>query len=115
MVSYSSLYARSKNVKIPAGRWRMKRPERLVYLILGAALSPVTIPWLERVRVFPVAIGHPMVIAVGIVAVFANVWAIEQLHITMKTIRTREAEQKLKQQADEEIVAHELPHGPAGH
>ncbi|OFZ18719.1 MAG: hypothetical protein A2X94_05905 [Bdellovibrionales bacterium GWB1_55_8] len=124
MVSYSSLYARSKQVKIPPLRWSMKRPERLVYLTVGAALSPVTIPWLEKIREFPVAIGHPMIIALGIVAVFANSCAIEQLWYTMKATLAQEAEEKRRKLAqekellgDDELLTHrEAPNhgGPLG-
>ncbi|OFZ53363.1 MAG: hypothetical protein A2428_10395 [Bdellovibrionales bacterium RIFOXYC1_FULL_54_43] len=116
MVSYSSLFARAERVKLPPAKWSMRRPERLVYLVTGAALSPVTIPWLERVREFPVAIGHPMVIALGVVAVFANVCAVEQFFHTMKAIRVREAEAARKAEQDSghelEMIEHEAPSRP---
>ena len=108
MVSYSSIFARAEQVKLPPTKWSMRRPERLVYLITGAALSPVTIPWLERVREFPIAIGHPMIIALGIVAVFANFCAIEQFYYTMKAIRTLEAEQKAAEAARQATIDREL-------
>jgi len=92
MVSYSSAQAEAMQVEPPKGS--MRRPERAVYLILGAALSPVTIPWFEASRDYPIAIGHPMVIALGLVAVMANVSAIERLWVVAKVIRVREAELK---------------------
>ncbi|MEK6705557.1 MAG: CDP-alcohol phosphatidyltransferase family protein [Bdellovibrionota bacterium] len=95
MVSYSSMMARAEAVKLPSRKWSMRRPERILYLVFGAALSPVTIPWFERVREFPIAIGHPMVVALSLVAVFANFCAIEQFWHTMKVIRAREAEEAL--------------------
>ncbi|HLD98767.1 MAG TPA: CDP-alcohol phosphatidyltransferase family protein [Bdellovibrionota bacterium] len=118
MVSYSSLFARAEQVKLPPAKWSMRRPERLVYLVTGAALSPVTIPWLERVREFPVAIGHPMVIALGVVAVFANFCAVEQFFHTMKAIRVREAEEKAARKAEQnaghelEMIEHQAPSRP---
>ncbi|HAR43285.1 MAG TPA: hypothetical protein DCS07_11765 [Bdellovibrionales bacterium] len=108
MVSYSSIFARAEQIKLPPTKWSMRRPERLVYLITGAALSPVTIPWLERVREFPLAIGHPMIISLGIVAVFANFCAIEQFYYTMKAIRELEAKQKAAEAARLANIEQEL-------
>ena len=42
-------------------------------------------------RDFVVPIGHPMVIAIGLVAVLANVSAIERLWAIAKAVRAREA------------------------
>lgn len=89
MVSYSSAKAEALHVAPPKGN--MRRPERAIYLTLGAALSPITIPWLERVREFPVPIGHPMVFALGLVAFLANLSAIERLWAIAKAVRARKA------------------------
>lgn len=89
MVSYSSAKAEAMNVDPPKGS--MRRPERGLYLILGAALSPVTIPWLERVREFPIPIAHPMIMALGLIGVLANVSAVERFWAIAKQIRIREA------------------------
>jgi phosphatidylglycerophosphate synthase len=89
MVSYSSAKAEALQVSPPKGS--MRRPERALYLILGAALSPVTIPWWEATRDFPVAIGHPMVAALTLVAVLSNVSAVERLVAIAKAMRQREA------------------------
>jgi CDP-diacylglycerol--glycerol-3-phosphate 3-phosphatidyltransferase len=90
MVSYSTAKAEALHVDPPKGS--MRRPERALYLILGAALSPVTIPIFEQDRDFTIAIGHPMVIAVSLVAVLANLSAIERLYAIAKAMRVREAE-----------------------
>jgi phosphatidylglycerophosphate synthase len=90
MVSYSSAKAEALQVSPPKGS--MRRPERAFYLILGAALSPVTIPWWEASREFPVAIGHPMVAALTMVAVLSNVSAVERLVAIAKAMREREAQ-----------------------
>jgi CDP-diacylglycerol--glycerol-3-phosphate 3-phosphatidyltransferase len=89
MVSYSTAKAEALHVAPPKGS--MRRPERAVYLILGAALSPVTIPIFEDDRVFTIPIGHPMVCAVALVAVLANISAIERLYAIAKAMRAREA------------------------
>jgi phosphatidylglycerophosphate synthase len=89
MVSYSTAKAEALQVSPPKGS--MRRPERAFYLILGAALSPVTIPWWEATREFPVAIGHPMVAALTLVAVLSNFSAVERLVAIAKAMREREA------------------------
>lgn len=90
MVSYSSAKAEALQIDPPKGS--MRRPERALYLTLGAALSPVTIPWLEIDRPFSMPIGHPMVIALCLVAVIANVSAVERFWAIAKAIRVRERE-----------------------
>lgn len=90
MVSYSSAKAEALHVSPPKGS--MRRPERALYLLAGAAFSPVTIPWLEVVREFPVPIGHPMVVALGLIAVLSNVSAVERLLAISRAIRVRDAE-----------------------
>lgn len=88
MVSYSTAKAESLNVEVPRGN--MRRTERAVFLTLGAVLSPITIPWLEIRHEFPVPVGYPMVIALGIVAVLANFSAAERFMAIAKSIRARE-------------------------
>ncbi len=92
MVSYSSAKAEALQVSAPSGS--MRRPERAVYLILGALLSPLTIPIFETDRPYSIAMGHPMVIALCLVAVLANVSAVERLWAIAKAIRVREAEER---------------------
>ena len=106
MVSYSTAKAEALHVDPPKGS--MRRPERALYLILGAALSPVTIPIFENERTWGIAIGHPMVFAVALVGVMANLSAIERLYAIAKAMRRREAELRLNKaatvQADEETA-----------
>ncbi len=87
MVSYSTAKAESLQVAPPKGS--MRRPERGFYLTLGAALSPITIPWLETDGKFSVPMGHPMVMALGLVAVVANVSAIERMVSIARAARLR--------------------------
>lgn len=111
MVSYSTAKAEALHVDPPKGS--MRRPERALYLILGAALSPITIPIFETDRMFSIAIGHPMVFAVAMVAVLSNLSAIERLHSVAKAMRRREALPKesleaaaLAEETAEEAEAH---------
>lgn len=102
MVSYSTAKAEALNVKLPKGG--LRRPERAVLLTLGAALSPITIPWLELYRDYSISIGHPMVIALALVALFSNKSAIERLVYIAKTIRQREKVQT-QMEKDSSVVA----------
>lgn len=88
MVSYSTAKAEALQVSPPKGS--MRRPERAVYLITGAALSPVTIPIFEQERTWGIAIGHPMVFAVILVGVLSNLSAIERLGVIAREVRRRE-------------------------
>lgn len=97
MVSYSTAKAEALHVDPPKGS--MRRPERAVYLILGAALSPVTIPIFENERTWGIAIGHPMVFALALVAVMSNLSAIERLYAIAKAMRRREAALRAKNAA----------------
>ena len=87
MVSYST--AKAEALKVEPSKGSMRRPERALCLTVGAALSALTIPWLEAEREFPVHIGYPMVVALGLVAVIANVSAIERLWSIAKAVRLR--------------------------
>jgi hypothetical protein len=109
MISYSTAKAEALQVSPPKGS--MRRPERALYLILGAALSPVTIPYWEATRDFPVAIGHPMVAALALVAVLSNVSAAERLYAIAKQVREREArDAEAKRLAAEAAAAAEAHH-----
>jgi len=90
MVSYSTAKAEALQIDPPHGS--MRRPERALYLTLGAALSPLTISLFEDgERPFSIAIGHPMVLAICLVAVVGNLSAIERLWSIARAVRVREA------------------------
>lgn len=106
MVSYSTAKAEALQIDPPKGA--MRRPERAFYLILGATLSPVTIPWLELYRSFSIPIGHPMVLSLCLVAVVSNISAIERFWAIAKEVRMRNsvaisAEEPQTQASDEEL------------
>jgi CDP-diacylglycerol---glycerol-3-phosphate 3-phosphatidyltransferase len=88
MISYSTTKAEALGIDPPKGN--MRRPERAVYLTLGATLSALTIGWLETRQQFSIPIGYPMVLALGLVAVVANVSSIERFWSIAKAIRVRE-------------------------
>lgn len=97
MVSYSSAKAEALQIDPPKGS--MRRPERALYLTLGAILSPITISLFESVPYTIIPVGHPMVLALGLVAVLANASAIERMYFLAKAIRLREAEALKRQLA----------------
>ena len=106
MVSYSTTKAEALNVDPPKGT--MRRPERAVYLTLGATLSALTIPWLERHQQFSIPIGYPMALALGLVAVVANVSSIERFGSIAKAIRVRERDlSEIGTRTAEETVSEE--------
>jgi phosphatidylglycerophosphate synthase len=106
MVSYSTAKAEALNVAPPKGN--MRRPERAVYLTLGAVLSAFTIPWLETHPEFSIAIGYPMVMALGLVAVIANVSSIKRLWSIAKAIRVREKDlAEARTKADGKVLVEE--------
>lgn len=104
MVSYTTAKSEALNIKIPKGN--MRRPERALYLTLGAALSPLSIQLYELDRVYPMAMGYPMVLAVFIVAILSNISACDRLMALAKQIRVREREAMIAKNKSE-IEVHE--------
>jgi CDP-diacylglycerol--glycerol-3-phosphate 3-phosphatidyltransferase len=86
MVSYSTAKAEAMNVKPPP--CSMRRPERAIYLILGAALSPISLPY-ETLHGFP-PIAAPMVVSLILVAGVSNISAALRFWKIAKSIRARE-------------------------
>jgi CDP-diacylglycerol--glycerol-3-phosphate 3-phosphatidyltransferase len=77
MVSYGSAKAEALGVPVPPGA--MRRAERAVCLCLGVGLTPVSV-WVARGVDLPAwAVRTPLVVAVGLIAVVANVSAIRRL------------------------------------
>jgi phosphatidylglycerophosphate synthase len=119
MVSYSTSKAEALGIDLPQAS--MRRPERAVYLTFGAALSAVTIPWLESAHSqLSAPPGYPMVIALGFVAGVANVSAVQRFWSIAKAIRMREkdlAEAPIKMSEHdliEEKDASPMSHHPTG-
>ncbi len=88
MVSYSTAKAEALHIPPPPGI--MRRPERAFYLILGAALSPIPMPFLDAIFNFPFNVGYPLLFATFFVAVLSNISAIERLWTIGRAMRERE-------------------------
>jgi len=106
MISYSTAKAESLHVAPPPGI--MRRPERAFYLILGAALSPIPMPWLEDLNPFATPIAFPMITAVCLVGLLTNISAIERFYTIALAIREREAEAGAADRANAEASRHDL-------
>lgn len=116
MVAYSTAKSEAMHVELPKST--MRRPERAFYLILGAALCPITIPIFEVYREFNIAVGHPMVVALCLVAVLSNVTAFERFMMIAKaaTLREREETEARKRAAQAALVVEEkVPQPQARH
>ena len=88
MVSYSSAKAEALGISPPAGS--MRRPERAIYLMMGSALSAISIASWESDWGGPIAVGYPMVFACGLVAVLSHSSALERLFWTAREVRRQE-------------------------
>ena len=78
MVSYATAKAEALRAEVPRGA--MRRPERAAYLIAGAALTPLLAPLLGGATVAASWTAElPILAAVGLVAVIANVSAVRRL------------------------------------
>ncbi len=77
MISYAS--AKADAFQIAAPRGIMRRHERSAYLLGGALLSSWTIPHFERALPSTAPQGIPLLVAIGIVAVLANVSAVQRM------------------------------------
>ncbi len=113
MVSYST--AKAEALHVPAGKGNMRRAERVVYLTLGATLSAVTVPWLETRPVRPVAVGYPMILALVLVAIVANISAIERFRSIAKSVRYREKDAAEGHSKAENILIEEQEDSQPGH
>jgi CDP-diacylglycerol---glycerol-3-phosphate 3-phosphatidyltransferase len=79
MVSYGSAKAEAIGVAVPPGA--MRRPERAVCLCAGTTLA-TPFAWLTRCRALPAWETHlPLLLALALVAVGANVSAIHRLRL----------------------------------
>jgi CDP-diacylglycerol--glycerol-3-phosphate 3-phosphatidyltransferase len=88
MVSYSTAKAEALHVTPPRGM--MKRTDRYVYLILGALLSPFSIYYLEAGSTFPHALAYPLLLTVSIIAIFANISAVQRLYAVAQAVTTEQ-------------------------
>ena len=88
MVSYAT--AKAEALAVPAPRGSMRRSERAVYLFFGAGFTPLCELVAGPSR--PLAVRQaPMVFAIAIVAVVANVSVVHRFRAIIASIRGREA------------------------
>lgn len=92
MVSYSTAKAEALQVTPPRGN--MRRSERALYLTLGAIVAPISITAFETQEYYPTNLGYPMIFALAMIALFANISAVQRLYAIAKAVRAREEEQK---------------------
>lgn len=71
MITYST--AKAEALRLAPPRGSMKRSDRLALLIAGAALTPCSLRWLESPGPW---LGWPLLGAIGLIAVLANLSAI---------------------------------------
>ncbi len=95
MVSYSTALAEILKVEIPHGG--MRRPERMVYLILGTTLTPLTLALYN---------SHlPMIIALGLVSVIGNISAMRRILVAIRRLKEKQIA-KLTLQPAATVVQH---------
>jgi len=82
MITYSTAKAEALNIKPPRGF--MKRAERMVYMLVAAALSPISVYWFENPIGGQAALAVPMLVALGIIAVFSHISALYRLFALAK-------------------------------
>lgn len=105
MISYSTAKAEAMGIPPPAGI--MRRPERALYLTLGAALSNIPMPWLETTFGYDSSIGYPMISALLFVGILSNISAIERLWTVALLIRERDEALNAEVVASAEMIVGE--------
>jgi CDP-diacylglycerol--glycerol-3-phosphate 3-phosphatidyltransferase len=98
MISYAS--AKADAFQIVAPRGIMRRHERSAYLLGGALLSSWTIPHLERGLPTDAPHGLPLLFALGVVAVLANVSAVQRMIAIAAASRAPRVEPKPARKSD---------------
>jgi phosphatidylglycerophosphate synthase len=87
MVSYATAKAESLLVEVPRGA--MRRPERAVYLVLGAGLVPVVAFVRTRCGLSPWVDMLPLAFVLALVAVVGNASAVARLASVARQVRIR--------------------------
>ncbi|HXN30433.1 MAG TPA: CDP-alcohol phosphatidyltransferase family protein [Polyangiaceae bacterium] len=85
MVSYATAKAEAFRVDVPRGA--MRRQERAVYLVLGAALTPLAAAAAAR-WALPTWVGQlPLFLALALLATVGNVSAVGRLYAVARAVR----------------------------
>lgn len=111
MVSYATVKAEA--LAVPAPRGSMRRAERAVYLFFGAGFTPLAQLLAGPSR--PLVVRQaPMVFAIALVAVVANVSVVRRFRAIMGSIRQRErAVAASKTEATTDATTEDKPGGKA--
>jgi CDP-diacylglycerol--glycerol-3-phosphate 3-phosphatidyltransferase len=89
MVSYTTAKAEAMNVTPPRGS--MRRPERAVYLLSGAALTAITKAlWGDSNSISLVLREFPMIFSLFLVAAVTNVSTVMRLRAVIHNLRARD-------------------------
>lgn len=89
MISYSTAKAEAMQIEPPRGN--MKRTERVVYLIVGALLSAFSVELLEPNLPLTQPLALPLLLAIALIAVAANVSAVRRLAALSRGVSRRAA------------------------
>jgi CDP-diacylglycerol--glycerol-3-phosphate 3-phosphatidyltransferase len=86
MISYSS--AKAEALQVPSPKGAMRRHERAAFLVFGAVGAAFSGAWeLDR---FERPIGIPMLVALGLIAVVANLSAVRRFGAIARSVSERE-------------------------
>jgi phosphatidylglycerophosphate synthase len=86
LVSYST--AKAEALRLTPPRGSMKRSDRLTVMVLGAALAPFSQAWIEAP---PGRMAWPVIAATSLIAVLANVSAIQRFVALARDARASDA------------------------
>ena len=110
MVSYATVKAEA--LAVPAPRGSMRRSERAVYLFFGAGFTPLCELLVGPSR--PLVVRQaPMVVAIVIVAVVANVSVVRRFHAIITAIRARERQSGGAAKAGSSVVVDDQRAAPS--
>jgi hypothetical protein len=79
MVSYGSAKAEARHVPVPMGA--MRRPTRVACVAAGASLTPLASVLAQRLGGPPWVAEAPMIVAIAVIALAANVSAVRRLAV----------------------------------
>jgi phosphatidylglycerophosphate synthase len=88
MVSYTTALGEITQVQLPRGS--MQRAERLVYLLLGLILTPLSTPFGPNASMGSQVISFPMIFSLSLIACIANLSAMSRLRWIRRAVTERE-------------------------
>jgi phosphatidylglycerophosphate synthase len=88
LVSYATAKAEALQIDVPGGQ--MRRPERATYLLLGAAMMPISMTYIEP-RFFGTVVGLPMALVVGFVGLVSISSSMRRFAAMIDALHARDA------------------------